>query len=156
MPSRPYATASEATACAWRAACRGEELVLVGAHGIGLEEHRPALGDHHRVHDDVRKLEAVDGLGYNGDDTGIEEHPSLHGIGPDVGDYSLYLLDGDLRREGVDVRHFRGVLGGGRDDGGRPVDAAAQKGLEGGLDAGPRPGVAGRYAYHLFHRQPPP
>src|SRR5947209_4448361 len=40
-----------------------EELVLVGIHGVGLQEHRPTLGDHYRVHDDVREPEAVDGPG---------------------------------------------------------------------------------------------
>src|SRR5215210_2059526 len=59
------------------------------------------------------------------------------------------VLDGE---RAIPCAHPDGVPGGGDDDGGRPVGAAAEKSLEVGLDTRSRPGFAGRDAHDPFYQ----
>ncbi len=64
--------------------------------GLGLEQPVAALGDHHRIDDDVRQVELGDCRGHGLDDGGVGEHADLDGVGADVAGHRL-----DLRRDQV-------------------------------------------------------
>ena len=63
---------------------------------IGLEQAVAALGDHHRIDDDVGQVELGDRRGHRFDDRGVGEHADLDGAEAEVGGDRF-----DLRRDQV-------------------------------------------------------
>ena len=61
-----------------------------------LEQPVAALGDHHRIDDQVREAEASDRGGHRLDDRGVRQHAGLDRVGADVADNRLDLRGDEI------------------------------------------------------------
>ena len=114
----------------------GRSRVRRRATASGSQQAVAALGDHHRVEDDVGRPPRGETLGHGRDDLDAAEHPELDRIDPQVAEHGVHLLPHECGIDGVDRLHPQRVLGGQRGDDRGAVDAECGEGLEIGLDAG--------------------
>ena len=113
-----------------------EQPLAVGALGGGVEETVAALGDHHRVDDEMGQAQARDGLRDRLHDGAVGEHARLDRGHRHVGGDGLELRHHHARLQGdvVDDGH-RVLRGDGRDRRGA-VQPVGGEGPQVGLDAG--------------------
>ena len=125
--------------------------------GRRVEQHRPALGDHHRVDHDRGLPHLVQCLGDRFDRRLVEEHPDLDRVHAEIGGHRPDLVEDHLPRNRLHGDHLAGVLGGEGDDRRGAVDAAARERLQVGLDPGAAAGIGARdrdrhwYPGETFH-----
>ena len=79
--------------------------------GLGLEEPVSALGDHHRIDDNVGQVELGDCSGYGLDDGGAGEHADLDGVGADIRGHRLDLRSYQIRFDRSPHQSRRGCSG---------------------------------------------
>ena len=110
-----------------------------GVDRFFVEQVIAALGDHHRIDDEVGQLERLDRGGHRLDDRRVGEHAGLDRVAAEVGDHRLDLRGDEIIGNDVHALDADGVLGGQRRDRRGAVDAVRGKGLQVGLDAGAAP-----------------
>ena len=93
-----------------RNAGQGEELPAQRLHGVGMQQHGPALRGHDRIHHEIGKGKLLYCPRHSLHQVGGGEHSCLGGTHPDVGDHCPDLRRDEFHGEFVDGCHFPGVL----------------------------------------------
>ena len=114
-----------------------QQPLTIAAARLVVEQHGPALGDHHRVDHDWHAVERCTSASPPPRRSPpVAQHADLDRVDADVLGHGPHLLDDELAGHRVDAGHAHRVLRGERRDRGHPVHAAAGERLQVGLDAG--------------------
>ncbi len=78
-----------------------------GVHRLFVEQVIAALGDHHRIDDEVGQLERLDRGGHRLDDRRVGQHAGLDRVAAEVGDHRLDLRGDEIIRDDVHAARRR-------------------------------------------------
>ena len=118
-----------------------QQLPAQGEHRVVAQQPGAALGDHHRVDDQVVDRVVAHGAGDGFDDRDRRKHPGLRRGWVEVLHHAVDLGHDQLHRQFEDVGDRDRVLGRDRGDRRGAVDAKRREGLEVGLDPSAAAGV---------------
>ncbi len=130
---------------------RGSSSRLIAVDRILVEQPIAALRDHHRIDDDVGKVELRDRGGDRFDDGRGGEHADLDGVGAEIGGDRFDLRRDEVGRQRLPGGHAERVLRRDRGDRRCAEDAVRGERLQVGLDAGAAARVAARNCQCCAH-----